>query len=190
MIKKKIILPNLSGFYDKKKNLVSINTKNEKVKIVLDNSSIKKVFYSNSDQKIFKEIKSSNFKKKIIGKKYFKRKVVHFLYHLNEKYKLRVGITHHLGEGSWSSLPHKFENNLENGFEEFFFYILKNKPLEAIQIGCGVWHDNKKVNSCWKVQNKTFGQIPMGYHPVVGLPNVKVNYIWAYIAKFKRWEKI
>ncbi len=190
MNKKKIILPNLKGSYDKKKNLVSIDTKNEKIKIILKKNNIQKVFYSNSDQKIFREIKSSKFKTKIVGKKYFKRKVFHFLYPINEKYKLRVGITHHLDEGSWSSLPHKFENNLEKGFEEIFFYILKNKPYEAIQVGHGVWHDNKKVDRCWKVKDKTFEQIPMGYHPVVGLPKVRVNYIWAYIAKFKRWEKI
>ena len=112
------------------------------------------------------------------------------MYHKSDNFKLRVGVTHHLGEGSWSSLPHKFENNLEKGFEELFFYLLKNKPSQAIQVGKGVWHNFKKVDSAWKVNNKSFSQIPMGYHPVVGLPNVKVSYIWAYLAKYKRWEKI
>ena len=74
--------------------------------------------------------------------------------------------------------------------EDLKFNLLKNKPSQANQVGKGVWHNFKKVDSAWKVNNKSFSQIPMGYHPVVGLPNVKVSYIWAYLAKYKRWEKI
>jgi 5-deoxy-D-glucuronate isomerase len=184
-----ISLPNLRGVYDKNKQIL-ISTKDEILKIILKKNDVHKVYYKNKENPQFELLKSSHYKKKIIGKKYFRRKVVHFLYSKSDNFKLRAGITYHSGEGSWSSLPHKFENNLEKGFEEFFFYLLKNAPFEAIQVGRGIWHNSKKVNSAWKVGNKTFSQIPMGYHPVVGLPNVRVAYIWAYIAKYKRWEKI
>jgi hypothetical protein len=107
MNKKKILLPNLKASFNQKKNLINIVTKKEKIQITFNNNTIKNVFYSNFEQKTPKEIKPNKFKKKIVGKKNFKRKVFHFLYPMNEKYKLRVGITHHLGEGSWSSLPHK-----------------------------------------------------------------------------------
>lgn len=189
MNKLNIRLPNLIGTYDGNKQVL-ISTKNERLKIILKKNDVGQVYYKNKESSKFKLLKINHFKKKIIGKKYFKRRVVHFLYHKFDDYKLRAGITYHLTEGGWSSLPHKFENNLETGFEEFFFYLLKNAPYEAIQVGKGVWHNFKRINSAWKIRNKTFSQIPMGYHPVVGLPNVRVAYIWAYIAKHKRWEKI
>jgi 5-deoxy-D-glucuronate isomerase len=184
-----INLPNLKAFFDKKEQIF-ISTKNEEIKVLLKKNNIDKVYYKNNEDLKFNLLKKSKFKVKIIGEKYFKRKVIHFLYHKFDNFKLRVGVTHHIGEGSWSSLPHKFENRLEKGFEEFFFYLLKNKPEQAIQVGKGVWHNFKKVDSAWKVNNKSFSEIPMGYHPVVGLPNVKVSYVWAYLAKHKRWEKI
>ena len=185
-----ISLPNINGFFDIKKNLLRIKTKKETLEIYLNKNSIKKISYYNYQDKVIKKINPNKCKYKIIGKNEYKRKVIHFLLPGKKEFKLRVGLTEHLGTGTWSSLPHKFENKLEKNFEEFFFYIFKNKPLEAIQVGKGVWHNNKKVDTCWRVKDKTFHQIPMGYHPVVGLPKVKVMYIWAYLAKFKRWEKI
>ena len=185
----KISLPNIKGEFNKK-NEVLISTKNEKLKILIKRNNYLKVFYKTKLDDDFRLLKNNEFKIKIVGKKYFKRKVIHFLFRKNKDYKLRAGITYHLGEGSWSSLPHKFEKNLEKGFEEFFFYLLKNSPSEAIQVGKGVWHDFKKIDAAWKVKNKSFSKIPMGYHPVVGLPGVKVSYIWAYLAKHRRWEKI
>lgn len=189
MSKLSISLPNLKGEYSKNKQVL-ISTKNEILKIILKKNDVSSVYYKNKEDSKFQLLNKNYFKKKIIGTKNFKRKVVHFLYNKSDNYKLRAGITYHLMEGSWSSLPHKFENKLERGFEEFFFYLLKNPPFEAIQVGKGVWHNFKKVNSAWKIRNKTFSQVPMGYHPVVGLPHVQVAYIWAYIAKYKKWEKI
>jgi len=30
----------------------------------------------------------------------------------------------------------------------------------------------------------------MGYHPVVGEPGVQISYVWVYLAKYPRWEKV
>lgn len=183
-----IKLPNISANYIN--STYSVRTKFEEAKIKIKKNQISSVFYKTNLDEKFIRLSKNTFKTKIIGKDNYKRKVIHFLYPKNKKYKLRLGITHHLKLSSWSSLPHKFETNLERGFEEFFFYLLKNSPNSAVQVGQGVWHDFKKVDKSWLVKDKTFSVIPMGYHPVVGLPNVKVSYIWAYIAKHKRWEKI
>lgn len=184
----KIKLPNISAFY--KNSTYVVKTKNEEANIKIINGKVSSVYYKTILDKKFIKLSKKSFKTRIIGKDNFKRKVIHFLYPKNKKFKLRLGITHHSKLSSWSSLPHKFETNLERGFEEFFFYLLKNSPKTAIQVGQGVWYNSKKVSKSWLVKDKTFSVIPMGYHPVVGLPNVKVSYIWAYIAKYKRWEKI
>ena len=110
------------------------------------------------------------------------------MYPKNKKFKLRLGNFTQKAVGPVCLINLRLI--LKRGFEEFFFYLLKNSPKTAIQVGQGVWHNSKKVSKSWLVKDKTFSVIPMGYHPVVGLPNVKVSYIWAYIAKYKRWEKI
>jgi len=184
----KVKLPNITAYY--KNSEYFVKTKSEEAKILIKKGQISSIFYKTNLDKKFTKLSKKNFKIKIIGKENYKRKVIHFLYRKNKNFKLRLGITYHLKLSSWSSLPHKFETNLEKGFEEFFFYLLKNSPNKAIQVGQGVWHNFKKVNKSWFVRDKTFSIIPMGYHPVVGLPNVKVSYIWAYIAKYDRWEKI
>lgn len=102
----------------------------------------------------------------------------------------RIGITKHRDEGTWSSLPHKFELDTEPGFEEAFFYLLSGGEKKAIQVGKGVWCDGSKVDSAWQVDHKSWGTVPMGYHPVVGEPAVKVSYIWVYLCKKPEWEKI
>jgi 5-deoxy-D-glucuronate isomerase len=184
---KKVILPNLKAYF-KKNNLVNFITLDENIKIKILNYNFIEVLYKNKQQKKF--IKLKNFKTKLIGKGNSRRKVTHFLYPKNNQFKLRVGITQHLGRGTWSSLPHGFEKNLEKGFEEIFFYILKGSTKSAVQVGKGVWHNMIPINSCWLVKNKMFSPIPMGFHPVVGEPGVSVKYLWAYICKHKRWEKI
>ena len=103
---------------------------------------------------------------------------------------MRLGQTMHSGESTWSSLPHEFENYPENGFEEIFFYLLSGANKKAIQVGRGLWTDGNPVNDVWSVEDRTFSIIPMGYHPVVGEPGVRVSYVWAYLAKKKEWEKI
>lgn len=127
----------------------------------------------------------------VVGESNWTRDVYHYLKPNDQSHlTLRLGLTVHRGEGTWSSLPHDFENHLESGFEEVFFHILHGGPQKAIQVGRGVWADGKEVDEVWPVANRTFSVIPMGYHPVVGEPKVKVTYVWAYLAKKKSWEKI
>lgn len=125
-----------------------------------------------------------------VGSGNWQREVFHFLVPSGPAPTLRLGFTTHSGEGSWSSLPHDFELNTEPGFEEIFFYLLNGGSRRAIQVGRGVWLDNEPVDSVWPVKHETFSCIPMGYHPVVGEPGVVVVYIWAYLAKYPRWEKV
>ncbi len=126
----------------------------------------------------------------VVGEGNIQRDVYHYLKPNGPSPFLRLGITKHRGEGTWSSLPHLFELNPELGFEEVFFYILKGGPRKGIQVGRGVWCNGSSVDGVWQISDHSWSTIPMGYHPVVGEPGVHVSYIWAYLAKKKEWEKI
>ena len=103
--------------------------------------------------------------------------------------QLRLGLTIHRGKGTWSSLPHSFENFPQANFEETFFYLLKGGTQRGVQIGQGQWCDGSKADAVWQISDRTFSTIPLGYHPVVGEPDVEVRYIWAYLAKKKSGRK-
>lgn len=126
----------------------------------------------------------------VVGEGNAQRDVYHYLKPGGPAPTMRLGITVHRGEGTWSSLPHDFELNTELGFEEVFFYILKGTSKRGIQVGKGVWFDNTPVDTAWPIKDYTFGTVPMGYHPVVGEPGVHVSYVWVYLAKKKEWEKV
>ena len=126
----------------------------------------------------------------VVGEGNEQRNVFHYLKPKGPAPELRLGITKHSAEGTWSSLPHDFELNLEPGFEEVFFHLLSGGNARAIQVGRGVWHDYSAVDDAWFVTDHSFSTIPMGYHPVVGEPGVTVHYVWAYICKKPSWEKV
>lgn len=127
----------------------------------------------------------------VIGQGQTERKVFHYL---NRQFEgnngLRSGLTIHTKSGQWSSLPHDFELIPEPDFEEIFFYGLDGGNQRAIQVGRGVNFDFTEIDECWNVSDRDLSVIPMGYHPVVGHPNVLVSYLWAYIAKHPHWEKV
>lgn len=129
-------------------------------------------------------------KKLVVGEGNTTRDVFHYLTPGGPAPTLRLGITKHQGIGSWSSLPHPFELHPEPGFEEAFFYLLEGASQRAIQVGKGVWFDSTNVDGIWHVRDRGWCTIPMGYHPVVGEPGVKVSYVWAYLAKHSHWEKV
>lgn len=127
----------------------------------------------------------------VVGSGNCEREVYHFLLPSNESHlQIRLGQTIHRGEGTWSSLPHDFENYPEKGFEEAFYYLLSGGTKKGIQVGRGLWGDGSAVDAIWAVKDRQFSNIPMGFHPVVGEPGVQVGYIWAYLAKKKEWEKV
>jgi len=169
-------------------NVITFSAGKEKAEVYLKGSDIAKVIYRHAGTKTVIQNKDSH--RIVVGEKNWQRDVYHYLKPGGPAPFMRLGITKHGGEGTWSSLPHDFELNTEAGFEEIFFYILEGGPKKAIQVGKGVWFDNKKVDSAWYVTDKSFGVVPMGYHPIVGLPHVKVNYVWIYLCKHKRWEKV
>lgn len=171
-------------------NAISIKTKNEDVLIKIQDSKIDHIVHKDLNTNIEKSV-FDPIKKLEIGEKTYQRNVSHYvLSGFNGKNQLRIGQTFHVGPGgTWSSLPHDFENYPEDNFEEFFFYLLNGGSGRAIQVGKGLWNDGTNVDSSWFVQDKTFSPIPMGYHPVVGEPNVNVSYIWAYLCLKEEWEK-
>lgn len=165
----------------------------EMAQVYLDNGDISKVVFSGfGGRRNRATIEKKDALKIIVGEGNCKRDVYHFLKPGGPAPVMRLGITHHSGLGTWSSLPHGFEKeeNLEPGFEEVFFYILRGGSERAIQVGKGLWNDGTNVDAVWPVYNRTFGTVPMGYHPVAGEPGVHVSYVWCYLAKHKRWEKV
>lgn len=174
------------------KNELRFKTKTEEVKVLISaDNRIQEVVHKDLKNGKEQRVLPVSAHHIVVGEGNWQRDVYHFLTpsplaHL----QLRLGLTVHCGEGTWSSLPHNFENYPEAGFEEMFFYLLSGGNSKAIQVGRGVWADGSKVDAVWQVQDRVFSVIPMGYHPVVGEPGVKVSYIWAYLAKKKEWEKI
>ena len=126
----------------------------------------------------------------VVGEKNWQRDVYHYLKPGGPAPTMRLGITVHRGEGTWSSLPHDFEETPEADFEEVFFYLMKGGSGKGVQVGKGLWHDGSAVDGVWPISDRVFGMVPMGYHPVVGEPGVHVSYIWIYLAKKPEWEKV
>jgi len=184
---KSITLNNLSAKYDGES--VIFNAGKEKAVVALNDNKISKVTHFMDDKEIIIDCPVKNLS---IGDRNFQRDVDHFLikdsHHSN---LMRLGQTFHCGDGgTWSSLPHDFENYPEPGFEEFFFYLLSGGSERAIQVGKGMLHDGEEIDNAWIVHHKEFSQIPMGYHPVGGEPDVHVSYIWCYLCTKDEWEKV
>lgn len=180
-------LENLSG--RRIGNQLEFSFQDEKAIVKLDNNKIAGVTHINAGKSVSFE---TPIKTLSIGERNFQRYVEHFLIRdVNGKNLLRLGQTFHIGDGgTWSSLPHDFENYPEPGFEELFFYLLSGGSQRAIQVGKGMLFDGKEIDDAWIVNNNDFSQIPMGYHPVGGEPDVIVSYVWCYACKYERWEKV
>jgi len=170
-------------------NVLVFDAPGEHAEVHLKNGNIEKVIFK-AEGKEAVTITPENAHSMVVGEKNAQRDVFHYLKPGGPAPTMRLGITIHRGEGTWSSLPHDFELNTEKGFEEVFFYIIKGATERGIQVGRGVWHDNTPVDSVWPIKNNTFGTVPMGYHPVVGEPHAHVSYVWVYLAKKKSWEKV
>ncbi|MFA6528002.1 MAG: 5-deoxy-glucuronate isomerase [Candidatus Gracilibacteria bacterium] len=169
-------------------DVLIFETKNEKAKVYIVNNDIEKITITVDGKE--QEITKNDRKHIVVGDGNTQRDVYHYLMPNGPTPTLRLGITKHRGEGTWSSLPHNFELNTEPGFEEVFFYITEGATQRGFQVGRGVWFDNSSVDGVWPISDRTFNTVPMGYHPVVAEPGVKMSYVWAYLAKMKRWEKI
>ena len=161
---------------------------NETAEVYLDDTDILRVVCRHGGRETV--IKNEAASHITVGEGNSQRDVYHYLKPGGPAPRLRLGITKHRGVGTWSSLPHDFELRLESGFEEVFFYLITGGNRRAIQVGEGVWHDGSAVKDAWFVDDHSFSTIPMGYHPVVAEPGVKVHYVWAYLAKKSSWEKI
>lgn len=163
-------------------------TDKEEAEVYLDGTDISRVVHRHANRTT--EIVNKDAYHIVVGEGNAQRDVFHYLKPGGAAPELRLGITKHRGIGTWSSLPHDFELNLEKNFEEAFFYLISGGNRRAIQVGEGVWYDGSPVKSAWFVEDHSFGTIPMGYHPVVGEPGVSVHYVWAYVCKKPSWEKV
>ncbi|OGQ00127.1 MAG: hypothetical protein A2Z40_00670 [Deltaproteobacteria bacterium RBG_19FT_COMBO_60_16] len=173
---------------DGRDDILVYETASERAEVHLVDGDIAKVVCRAGGKTTLFEAKDAHHI--VVGEGNAQRDVYHYLKPGGPAPQLRLGITKHRGRGTWSSLPHPFELNPEPGFEEVFFYLLDGGTNRAVQIGRGVWHDLSPVDAAWYVMDRSFGTIPMGYHPVVGEPGVHVSYVWAYLVKKKEWEKI
>ncbi|MBI5401584.1 5-deoxy-glucuronate isomerase [Candidatus Wolfebacteria bacterium] len=170
-------------------NILKFSAGSEKVEVYLEDGDIARVaVLRDGENNII--IDKKDCRHVVVGEGNTQRDVYHYLTPGGPTQTMRLGITKHCGKNTWSSLPHHFELETEPGFEEVFFYILKGGPERAIQVGRGVWYDNVPVDAVWPVRSHTFGTVPMGYHPVVGEPEVCVSYVWVYLAKKDKWEKV
>lgn len=174
-------------------NLLRFGTASESAVIKISDGKIESVLHkdlvNNSEKIINHDDPAVHYI--TVGSGNTQRDVYHFLKPNPAKHlTLRLGLTIHRGEGTWSSLPHDFEKNPEADFEEVFFYLLKGGSGKAIQVGRGLWADGSNADLVCPVADRTFSVIPCGYHPVVGEPGVQVSYVWAYLAKKAKWEKI
>lgn len=182
-----ITLNRLSGKVEK--NTITLSAANETALIEISQGKIVTIDhkFNHTNKRFEKPTKDI-----IIGERAFRRRVEHFvLKGSNTNNLMRIGQTFHLGDGgTWSSLPHDFENTPEPGFEELFIYLLDGGSKRAIQVGKGLLHTGEPIDACWTVNHMDISQIPMGYHPVVGEPDVIVSYIWCYLCTKDEWEKI
>jgi 5-deoxy-D-glucuronate isomerase len=169
-------------------NVLVFKTSSEKAIVQIIDNDIESVTYEFNNGKTIVEKRERHHI--VVGDGNSKRDVYHYLKPGGPAPTMRLGITSHIGNGTWSSLPHDFELNTEPGFEEVFFYLLQGSTQKAIQRGKGVWHSNEPVDDAWIVGDRKWGTVPMGYHPVVGEPGVHVSYIWVYLCKKQEWEKI
>ncbi|MDE3036237.1 MAG: 5-deoxy-glucuronate isomerase [Nitrospirota bacterium] len=170
---------------------VTFRTPSEVTAVHFDEQRIEKVVHEDLHTGRVSQLGPEAAHHIVVGSGNWERDVYHFLKPSESPHlQLRLGLTVHRGEGTWSSLPHHFETCPEQGFEEVFFYLLRGGTERAIQVGRGLWADGSPVDAVWPVAHRAFGVVPMGYHPVVGEPGVKVSYIWGYVAKKKSWEKI
>lgn len=163
-------------------------TNKEEAEVYLEKNDIKYVLHRING--VETRIDNKNCYRITVGEGNTQRDVFHYLKPNGPAPELRLGITKHSGSGTWSSLPHDFELNLEPGFEEVFFHLISGGSNRALQVGEGVWHDNTPIKDSWFVEDHSFSTIPMGYHPVVGEPGAVVHYVWAYVCKKNSWEKI
>lgn len=185
--------PNISFAYSNDRSEVIFRTSTETITFQIslnDVIEVNRAYYTNPALSI-DAIEIPLTAAKEIGHGNHARKVYHYL---NRQFVpsngLRAGLTIHSSSSTWSSLPHDFELNPELGFEEIFFFHVSGGTNKGLQIRRGVWFDGTAIDDISGFESKDFLPVPMGYHPVVGEPNVLISYLWCYIAKYEHWEKL
>jgi hypothetical protein len=105
----------------------------------------------------------------------------------------RAGLTVHAARGTWSSLPHKFEAEeiltpRPMPFYEKFAYVTDPPGGWGVQMRIGHLARQDQygaersdwTNGATVFRDRDIWNIPLGSHPVVGGPGVRLCYFWAY----------
>lgn len=125
-----------------------------------------------------------------VGEGNHKRDV--YVFDIPSKINLRAGLTIHSGHGTWSSWPmHTFEEraimspaNLYPDFFEVFAFIAD--PVG----GWGLQTVRSKSNvETRAICDRQIVDIPLSLHPVVGAPDVRIGYFWAYTNGGEKFTK-
>jgi 5-deoxy-glucuronate isomerase len=131
----------------------------------------------------------------VIGEGHTRRTVHEILGAGGYSQSLRFGETYN-DPGAWSSYPpHSFDAKpeLASKFQEKFFYFMSPRHGWALQVLDGVYSDGKRVNETVRVTSGSQLMIPLGRHPLVGGPDTKVMYVWAYVSPeskiYSRWAE-
>ena len=126
----------------------------------------------------------------IKGEGIAQRDVYHYVSRKDAK-TLRVGLTVH--RAAFSSTPHPFEMQPEEGFEEVFMFLLPDGGKGILECE-GMWPAGGTTDSATPVRDRQLAQVPMGWHRVTALADAagvppRLGYIWSYLCLFPTWEK-
>lgn len=86
--------------------------------------------------------------------------------------------------GHWSSFPpHKHDKDnfpYETALEELYFFMFKPKDGFGIQ---RIYTDDRSMDECLLIEDRSITLIPSGYHPVVSAPGYSHYYLWVLAGK-------
>ena len=125
-----------------------------------------------------------------VGKDSYSRNVC--VFDIPKEINLRAGLTVHNGCGTWSSWPtHEFESralaspaNTFPDFSEVFAFITDPVGGWGLQTLVG-----KNGTTVRAIADREIVTIPISLHPVVGAPDVRMAYFWAYTNGGEKFTK-
>ena len=125
-----------------------------------------------------------------VGKDNYSRKV--YAFDIPKEINLRAGLTVHNECGTWSSWPtHEFESralaspaNTFPDFSEVFAFVTDPPGGWGLQTFVG-----KNGTQVKAIADREIVTIPISLHPVVGAPDVRMAYFWAYTNGGEKFTK-
>lgn len=146
--------------------------------------------WKNDFANIIKTPEALNIDEHDVGRDSYARKVC--VFDIPKAINLRAGLTIHDGYGTWSSWPtHEFEaralaspaNTFPN-FSEVFAFV--TDPVGGWGLQTLVGKNGTQIRA---VADREIVTIPISLHPVVGAPDVRMAYFWAYTNGGEKFTK-